>query len=46
MSEMKLANTIAHELNHARDFLHGGKAEEAPAYAAGNALADYILGGR
>lgn len=46
MSEMELANTIAHELNHARDFLRGGKAEEAPAYAAGNALADYILGGR
>jgi hypothetical protein len=43
MSETELANTIAHELNHARDFLRGGKAEETPAYAAGNALADFIL---
>ena len=45
MSETEL-DTIAHELNHARDFLCGGEAEETQAYAAGNALADYILGGR
>lgn len=46
MSEVELANTIAHELNHARDFLRGGPAIEPPAYNAGNSLADYILGGR
>lgn len=46
MSEAELANTIAHELNHARDFLRGGLAIEPPAYKSGNALADYILGGR
>lgn len=46
MSEAELANTIAHELNHARDFLRGGSAMEPPDYNAGNSLADYILGGR
>jgi len=46
MSESELANTIAHELNHARDFLRGGSALEPPAYNSGNALADYINGGR
>lgn len=45
-SEIELANTIAHELNHARDFIRGGMAPEPPAYDAGNALADYINGGR
>ena len=45
-SEEELANTIAHELNHARDFLRGGEAIEPPAYDAGNALADFIRGGR
>ena len=46
MSETELANTIAHELNHARDFIKGGHATEPPAYSAGNALSDYINGGR
>lgn len=46
MSEAELANTIAHELNHARDFLRGGSAMEPPDYNAGNSLADYKLGGR
>ena len=46
MSETELANTIAHELNHARDFIRGGIAPEPSAYSAGNALADYINGGR
>lgn len=31
MSEMELANTIAHELNHARNFLRGGPTIEPPA---------------
>lgn len=46
MDETELANTIAHELNHARDFLRGGIAPEETAYASGNALSDYIKGGR
>ncbi len=46
MSETELANTIAHELNHARDFIKGGHATEPPAYSAGNALSDYINVGR
>ena len=46
-SEEELANTIAHEVNHARSFLKGGKAPEwgqGGAYLAGNALAEYIRG--
>lgn len=46
MSECELANTIAHELNHARSFIRGGNAPESRAYKSGNALADYIGGGR
>ena len=46
VSETELANTIAHELNHARDFIRGGEALEDLAYEAGDALADYINGGR
>lgn len=46
ISETELANIIAHELNHARDFLEGGQAQESPAYNSGNALSDYINGGR
>lgn len=45
-SEIELANTIAHELNHARDFIKGGNAPEAKAYPAGNALEEYIRGRR
>jgi hypothetical protein len=45
-SEGELANTIAHELNHARSWLQGGSAPEEFAYPAGNALQDYINGGR
>ena len=48
-SEEELANTIAHELNHARSFICGGDAPEwgdGGAYPAGNALADYIRGER
>ncbi|MBO4459235.1 MAG: hypothetical protein J5778_01100 [Clostridiales bacterium] len=45
-SETELANTIAHELNHARDYIRGGTAEEKPAYASGDALENYIRGGR
>lgn len=45
-SEKQLANTIAHELNHARSFLRGGKAPEDTAYPAGDALQNYIEGGR
>ncbi len=46
MSETELANTIAHELNHARDFIKGGNATEPSAYNASNALSNYINGGR
>ena len=49
VSEEELANTIAHELNHARSFLKGGDAPEwgeGGAYPAGNALAEYIRGER
>lgn len=45
-SERELANTIAHELNHARSFLRGGTAPERTAYAAGDKLEDYIRGKR
>ena len=43
-SEAELANTIAHELNHARSYLKGGSAPEETAYASGNTLEDYIRG--
>ena len=33
-SEVELANTIAHEVNHARDFIKGGDAPESRAYPA------------
>lgn len=46
VSEEELANTIAHELNHARDFIRGGIAPKSSAYSSGNALSDYIMGGR
>ena len=46
VSEEELANTIAHELNHARDFIRGVIAPESSAYSSGNALSDYIMGGR
>lgn len=49
VSEEELANTIAHELNHARSFLKGGSAPEwgkGGAYPAGDALAEYIRGVR
>ena len=45
-SEKQLANTIAHELNHVRSYLRGGKAPEETAYPAGDALQSYIEGGR
>jgi hypothetical protein len=45
-SEIELANTIAHELNHARDYIRGGRAPEDPAYNSGDALEDYIRGRR
>jgi len=45
-SEANLANTIAHELNHARSYLQGGTAPESTAYPAGNALESYIKGER
>ena len=43
-SERELANTIAHELNHARSYLRGGTAPERTAYAAGDTLDEYIRG--
>jgi hypothetical protein len=43
-SEVELANTIAHELNHARSWLRGGRAPENTAYAAGDALDEFIRG--
>ena len=46
VDEATLANTIAHELNHARSWLAGGNAAEDPAYNAGDALEDYIRGDR
>ena len=46
INETELANTIAHELNHARSFLKGGKAPEKSAYASGDSLEDYIRGKR
>ena len=46
VNETELANTIAHELNHARSYLKGGTAPEEKAYPAGDALEDYIRGKR
>ena len=46
VNESELANTIAHELNHARSYLKGGKAPEKAAYASGDSLEDYIRGKR
>ena len=43
-SETELANTIAHELNHARSFIRGGNAPEQKAYKSGNALEKYMKG--
>ena len=51
-SEIELANTIAHELNHCRSFLNGGTAPEwdigqtRGGYSAGNAITAYINGER
>ena len=45
-SERELANTIAHELNHARSYLKGGTAPERTAYASGNKLEEYMKGKR
>ena len=52
--EATAANTIAHELSHARDYLrgfhklHGDDASlgDGTLYGAGNALEDYIRGNR
>ena len=46
ISEGELANTIAHELNHARSFLKGGRAPEKTAYASGDKFEEYIKGRR
>lgn len=45
-SEKQLANTLAHELNHARSFLKKEGAPEPAAYNAGDSLQSYIEGGR
>ena len=44
--EATLANTLVHELNHARSWLKGGKAPEFTAYLAGDALEESIKGKR
>jgi hypothetical protein len=44
VNESELANTIAHELNHARSFIKGGNAPEKTAYGSGNKLSKYIGG--
>ena len=44
--EKQLARTIAHELNHSRSFLRGGKAPESTARVADKALGEYIEGKR
>ena len=46
INETELANTIAHELNHARSYLKGGTAPESTAYPAGDALEEFIRGKR
>ena len=43
-SEKNLANTIAHELHHARDYQKGIDSPHADAYAAGDALEEWIDG--
>ncbi|HEV2953572.1 MAG TPA: hypothetical protein VG015_05750 [Candidatus Dormibacteraeota bacterium] len=43
-NEADLANTMAHELSHARDFQKGHSSAEGPAYAAGDALEEWING--
>jgi RHS repeat-associated protein len=42
--EPDLANTIAHELSHARDFQKGLSSSEGPAYDSGDALEEWING--
>lgn len=42
--EADLANTLAHELHHARDFQKGRPTLEPPAYGAGDALEEWIYG--
>ena len=44
--EMDLANTLAHELRHARDYQKGLPSPEGPAYRSGNALEKWINGRR
>jgi hypothetical protein len=54
VDEATAANTIAHELSHARDYLrgmhkpHGDDTSlgDGTPYGSGNALEDYIRGGR
>ena len=43
-SEAELANTIAHELNHARSFIKGGRAPENTARKSGKTLEKYMKG--
>lgn len=46
INETELANTIAHELNHARSYIKGGNAPEKTAYALRDTLEKYIRGKR
>jgi hypothetical protein len=46
VDESDLANTIAHELHHARKFQKGLTSAEPPAYASGDALGEWINGKR
>jgi len=39
-----LANTIAHELSHARDFQKGLSSAEGPVYASGDPLEEWKKG--
>jgi hypothetical protein len=43
-NEANLANTVAHELSHARDCQKRLSSAEGPAYAAGDALEEWING--
>ncbi len=45
-NEADVANTIAHELSHARDYQKGLSSTEGPAYAAGDTLEEWINGYR